>query len=223
VISGVESACQVRVGAILAAEEEEKEDAPPQQEFSSVPGPPSLHGGTPSFRERPTSKEEEEEEEEETMPSLSGWLWKKAGGGKESSSSMFSGLTGRNWKRRWFSLERGVFGYWEEPTTDKGEGSSGGRGGFIRGSGLALWSGDLRDAGTGVDGSLRAHSGYDPSRKRAVLSVGFGDRLLTLGTPPGEQNAADLSVLAAWEEALNKHHAAVTALNKHHAAVTTAV
>ena len=114
---------------------------------------------------------------------------------------MFS-LTGRNWKRRWFTLQDGVFRYFEEPM---GSGFSG----FVPGKGKALWVGDLREAGKGEDGKLKASSGYDSNRQRAVLSVSFGDRLLTLGTAPGEQNAADLGVLATWEAALEEHYKAV--------------
>ena len=166
---------------------------PPAQELEAVPG--HSHGGITPLRERPS--EDPQVEADAKPKALSGWLWKKAGGGKDSGS-MFS-LTGRNWKRRWFTLQDGVFRYFEEPM---GSGFSG----FVPGKGKALWVGDLREAGKGEDGKLKASSGYDSNRQRAVLSVSFGDRLLTLGTAPGEQNPADMGVLAAWEAALEEHH-----------------
>jgi len=149
------------------------------------------------MKERPSEKANAEDNG--PPGGISGWLYKKAGGGKEEKSVFsFSGLTGNNWKRRWFTLKDAVFGYYEAPVAE-------GEKGFTRGKGKAIWMGDLTHA-VAQEGKLAASSYYNTQKKRTVLNVNFHDRILTLGTAPGEQNQADLGVLAAWEEALAKHH-----------------
>lgn len=129
-----------------------------------------------------------------------GWLWKKAGGGDKAGTS-FS-LTGRNWKKRWFTLKGSILAYYEH--------ASGPDGKFMAGQGKPLWSGDLRVAKVTPAGDLLANLKYEDAKNRTVLEVNFKDRLLRLGTSPGDQNQSDRTVLQYWHEALNKHHKFVT-------------
>ena len=129
----------------------------------------------------------------------SGWLWKKAGGNAEGTpkSTSFS-LTGRNWKKRWFTLKGPILSYYEN--------ASGPDGKFAPGQGTPLWQGDLKKAKTNNSGELLASLRFEPHKNRTVLMISFVDRLLKLGTAPGEQNQSDRVVLQYWHEAIIKHH-----------------
>jgi len=144
-----------------------------------------------------STAEVSEEEETPVTPSpplpLSGWLWKKAGGGNKETFS----LGGRNWNRRWFTLNNGVLSYFEDPSEKIQKG-------FTKGAGKPIWSGDLRSKG-----DLKCDSKWDGSKKRSVLQVAFKSRILTVGSSLTETEKArreEAAVLRSWEQSLLKHH-----------------
>lgn len=134
---------------------------------------------------------------------MSGWLWKKAGGGKKESFS----LAGRNWNRRWFTLDNGLFSYFEDPA----EGGLKRHAGFTKGAGKPIWSGDLRTAPSQVneDGSLKSETVWDDAKKRTILQIGFKNRVLTMGSSSTQTEKAkreEAAVLRTWEESIQAHH-----------------
>jgi len=148
------------------------------------------------------------------MPmAISGWLWKKAGGDPDRASRSLSPV-GRNWKRRWFTLEHGRLAYFERPMARKPDQSAAGSGGgteeiptFESGGGTALWEGELQKAKVKREGKLDIQGRHDVSKRRMVLDIRFEGRTLTVGTAPGEQTEQDTLVLEAWKRNLEKHHA----------------
>ena len=182
--------------ALKAPMDSPREIEPRPEELVAEPG--HSHGMiTPRVMEEPDA------EVEDVPAGISGYLWKKAGG--EAGGGSFR-LTGRNWKRRWFTLQKGVFAYYAGPRPQ-----SKGEKGFTEGEGKPIWVGSLKTALKNASGGLQCSSGYNG--KRTILEVAFRDRVLTMGTAPGDQNKSDKDVLEFWQNTLIAHHRYANAAN----------
>jgi len=156
-----------------------------------ISGEPPSKPGAQDVDFKSVEAEAEDPEVKAAAPQqISGFLWKKAGGSKEENTSL--SLGGRNWKRRRFTLTKGILCYYDDER-------------------MPIWAGSLKTALTDSQGRVKSSTYYDGQKQRHILVINFKDRVLTVGCDTGgfatNKAASEHKVLREWISAIGDHHA----------------